>query len=305
MVPLPVRTVTTPAVTATAVDTDAITKPGVYTLAEDTYHADPVPSGSLSFSGAKRMLPPHCPALYKHDRDNGGRPNKRTFDFGHAAHGLILGAGRPLVVVDADDWRGKAAREARDAAYAAGDVPILASEHKQAQGMAEAILRHPKASALLTPGSGKPEQSLFRRDKQTGVTLRSRLDWLPNYTGSGLLTVPDYKTAISAYPQAFSRSAASYGYHMQAAWYSDMVTALGLADEVRFLFIVQEKTAPYLVSVVEFDDEALAIGRRLNREAIDVYADCVKRDRWPGYSKDTELIALPTWATYEHDMDVS
>ena len=36
--------------------TAIITKPGVYDLPEDDYHADPVPDWSLSASGAKLLL---------------------------------------------------------------------------------------------------------------------------------------------------------------------------------------------------------------------------------------------------------
>ena len=44
---------------------------GVYDgMDEDAYHADPVPGGSLSASGAKLLLPPSCPALYHYRRDH-------------------------------------------------------------------------------------------------------------------------------------------------------------------------------------------------------------------------------------------
>jgi hypothetical protein len=85
---------------------------------------------------------------------------------------------------------------------------------------------------------------------------------------------------------------------MQAAWYMDMVTALGLAEDVAFVFIVQEKTAPYLVTVCELDAEAIRIGRELNRQAIDLYAMCQSDGVWPGYTDEVALVSLPTWATY-------
>jgi hypothetical protein len=280
-----------------------VTEPGVYQLDEAEYHRDPVPGGSLSFSGAKRLLPPGCPALFHHERQH-GRGNRQTFDFGHAAHSLVLGVGAPLAVIDADDYRKKAAQEARDAAYAIGEVPILASEHERVVAMAAAIKVHPVASRLFDPARGKPEQSLFRRHP-SGTMLRSRVDWLPDSTPNGRMVLPDYKTCASAEPSAVEKAMANYAYHQQAAWYSDMVTGLGLAEDVTFVLVFQEKTAPYLVTVAEPDSEALAIGRALNNKAIELYADCVKRDRWPGYTDDIELISLPPWATYVHDLDVA
>ena len=204
----------------TATTTPVITAPGVYDLDEADYHRDPVPGGSLSFSSAKRLLPPSCPALFAHEREH-GRPNKATFDFGHAAHAAVLGVGAPLAVIDAPDWRSKAAREERDAAYAAGLTPVLADEAAQVDGMVAALRRHPTASALLDPTCGKAEQSLFRQEPRHGVWLRSRVDWLGEPDADGHLILADYKTTVSADPGAISRTVATYGYHAQHAWYTD------------------------------------------------------------------------------------
>jgi len=280
-----------------------ITMPGVYDLDSEEYHADPVPErlgGSLSASGAKKLLPPNCPATFDYLRHH-GQPHKDVFDFGHAAHAAVLGIGAEIVTVDATDWRTKAAKEAKEAAYAEGKVPLLAEDVAHVDEMAAAILSHPIAAALLNPENGMPERALFRQDEQEGVWLRSMLDWLPD-SGDGRMIVPDYKTAVSASPDEFAKSAAKFHYHMQDAFYRDMVVALGLADDVAFVFVVQEKTAPYLVTVVELDSEAVRIGRELNREAIDLYAQCQSSGLWPGYSEDVALISLPAWATYQHNL---
>lgn len=267
----------------------------VYDLDEATYHADP----ALSASGAKKLLPPSCPALYKWDRDNGQQHNA-VFDFGHAAHAAVLGVGAPLQVVDADNWMTKAAKEAKAAAYAEGRVPVLAKEKAQVDGMAAAIKAHPIAAALLDPDHGKPEVSAFWHDPSFGVDRRCRFDWLPD-TDGGRLILPDYKTAVSAEPKAFARAAANFRYHMQDAWYRDTAHALELAEDIAFVFIVQEKTAPYLVTVCELDAEAVMAGRRRNEYAMQVFAECTATGQWPSYSSDVELISLPGWATYGLD----
>ena len=273
-----------------------ITEPGVYSLAPEDYFADPVPEsqgGSLSASGAKKLLPPNCPAVFDHERRH-GRPPKAAFDFGHAAHELVLGIGAGIVSVDATDWRTKAAKEAKEAAYAEGKVPLLAADVEVVKAMAEVIWEHPVARVLFDPDNeGKPEQALFRQDEQ-GVWLRSMLDWLPA-SGDGRMVVPDYKTCVSAAPEKFRKSFADYGYFMQAAWYLDMVTGLELAEDAAFVFVAQEKSAPYLVSVFEPDAESLRIGREANRRAIDIYATCQSDGVWPGYSPEVELISLPPW----------
>lgn len=261
-------------------------------MSDEDYHSDP----ALSSSGAKRLLPPSCPALFQHERQH-GRPPKASFDYGHAAHAKVLGIGAELVVVEAEDWRTKAAQQQRAEAYAAGKVPVLAREARQVDAMADAIAAHPLASALLDPDRGAPEQSIFWRDNEHGIERRARLDWLPDSDG-GRLIVADYKSAISAERSAIRKAVASFGYYQQAPWYIDALHALGLAEEVAFLFVFQEKAAPYLVNVVELDAEAMRIGRQRNHRAMEVFAECSATGVWPGYSDDVDLISLPGWATY-------
>jgi hypothetical protein len=140
--------------------------------------------------------------------------------------------------------------------------------------------------------------SAFWDDPASGVTRRARFDWLPD-TDGGRLIIPDYKTTQSAEPRAFARSAANFGYHMQDAWYRDTAHALGLAEDVAFVFIAQEKTAPYVVSVLELNTEAVMAGRKRNDQALQVFAECTATDKWPSYTSDVELISLPGWATYD------
>jgi hypothetical protein len=278
-----------------------VTEAGVYDgMPEDVYHGDPVPEGSLSSTGARRLLPPSCPAIFRHEQLN-GRANKREFDFGHAAHAKVLGVGSEVVSVDAKDWRTNAAKEARDAAYADGKVPLLAKEISVVDEMAEALLRHPVASALFNPErGGLPEQSLFWQDERHEVWRRVRLDWLPA-TSSGRMILADYKTTTCAEPKAFAKSVFSLGYHVQAAFYLDAVTALELADDAALVFVAQEKTPPYLVTVNELDFDALRIGRAQVQRALTIFARCQRSGAWPGYSDDVEVIRPPAWLVREFE----
>ncbi len=159
--------------------------------------------------------------------------------------------------------------------------------------MAGALVCHPLATALLS--NGKPEQSIFWADEQTGVELRARLDWLPDAREGKRMIVPDYKTADSAHEDAFARSAATYRYDLQIAFYTAAIRAAGLDEDPAFVFIVQEKEPPYLVNVCELDATAEGIGNRLMRQAIDIYQDCNTKDSWPGYADEVTLVSLPRW----------
>lgn len=274
---------------------EPITVPGVYDIPFDEYHADPVPGGSLSSSGARKLMPPSCPALFRYEQDH-GQGHKKAWDIGHAAHKLVLGSGPELVRIDADEWRTKAVKDEVAAVRAAGNVPLKPVEYEQVHAMAEALRAHPVASALFNPLAGRAEQSLFWRDEASGVMRRARLDWLP-FGGSGRLIVPDYKTCHDASPDAIQKAIHQHGYFMQDAWYRDAVQALGLAGEdAAFVFVFQQKSAPYLVTIAEVDIQALRIGRALNRQAIGIYRECTATGRWPAYSDDIVLTPLPVWA---------
>lgn len=276
-----------------------ITEPGVYDIDEATYHGH---KQSLSASGSKKLLPPSCPAKFRWELDH-GQPHKAVFDFGHVAHKLVLGSGPEIAPCDYPDWKTKAARDEREAAYAAGKVPCLTHEYATARDMAAAIRKHPIASMLFDPEWGTPEQSLFRRDPETGVLLRSRFDVLRNDIATGArLIIPDYKSCLSAEPGKVSKAVHDYGYHRSGAWYIDMAVGLNLHTDAVVILVFQEKTAPYLVTVVELDTTAIEIGRDLNRKAIDLYAKCVANDQWPGYADDQDIprVSLPVWAERRH-----
>lgn len=272
---------------------EIVDAPGIYAdIPDDVYHSD---KGSLSSSGARKLLPPSCPAIFRYEQDN---PPESTdhFDLGHAAHALVLGYGAPIRKIDAKDWKTKAAQEARQEAYEAGETPLLVKDARRVYDMAAALKRHPLAPTLFS--DGEPERSLYWPDPETGIMRRARLDWMPNVRPGRRMIAVDYKTTNDANPDKFAKSAADYGYYMQAPWYLDGLAALEYADDAAFLFVVQSKTPPYLVSVIELDHDAMMLGYRLNRRALEIYAECHSANHWPGYGDDVHYVSLPSWAHY-------
>jgi hypothetical protein len=288
-----------------------ITEDGVYDgLTDEQYHGDPVPGGSLSSSGARQLLPPSCPAKFRWEQDHGRAP-KRAWDLGHAAHRKVLGVGADLVVVQtgtkdgptgpAPDYKTRYAQQHRDEIRAEGKVPVLADELATVEAMAAAIREHPVASVLFDPElGGKPEQSLFWTDPAFGVVRRARLDWRPPTRDDGRLIVPDYKTTTAADKRSIETSVASHGYAMQDAWYRDVLIGLGLAESPAFVFVFQEKTPPYLITIAEVDAPSLRVARTKNARALEVFAECTATGEWPPYSTDVELVSLPRWELLEH-----
>lgn len=280
----------------TAVAVEAAT-PGVYSIPEAAYHADPVPGGSLSSTGARKLLPPSCPALFRHWRQH-PEPHRDSFDFGTAVHTFVLGAGAEVVRMDSEEWRSNTVKADVAAVRARGAIPLRPSAYAAAAAMAAAVRAHPVANALFT--GGKAEQTMVWSDAVTGVACRGMADYLrDNY-------VIDLKTCQSAHPGAIAKSIATYGYHQQAAWYLTGARATGatLLDP-RFLFVFVEKDPPHLVTVAQPDSEALDVGAALNRRALEVYRDCTEADAWPGHTSDVELVSLPRWAVRDFTWEYS
>jgi PDDEXK-like domain of unknown function (DUF3799) len=277
--------------------TEPITQPGVYQLDEQVYHADPVKGGSLSCTWARKLMPPSCPAKFAYERQH-PKPPTADMEFGKIAHAQVLGVGAKVQVIDAADRRKKATQQEEKELRAEGIIPMLAGEYAIVEAMVKALRADKYAAALLNPDHGRPEQSLFWIDEQSGIWRRARFDWLRDRAPAGRRTLfCDYKTAKSAHPDDIEKAILNYGYHNSAAWYLDGARALDLAEpDAEFLLIVQEKSAPYVVQVARIAYSSLRIGREQNRRAIETYVECEKTGIWPGYVEGPADVALPPWA---------
>jgi hypothetical protein len=266
-------------------------EPGLYDIDAELYHSDPIPGGSLSSSGARRLVA-DCPAKFKYWLDN-REPPKKALELGTAAHRLVLDDGPELVLVDAEKWNTNAIKAEVEAIREAGNIPLKRHELDQVNAMAAALRADPEAAALLEPGSGTAEQSAFWEDH--GIWRRARFDWL-RHDGQ----IVDYKTARSCRREDLERTFNEHGYMQQQEWYLDAGLALDVADpEKPFQFVLQEKEPPYLVVVTTCDPMAREIGRHLNTVALNAYALCRESGEWPGYLPNP-MTALPSWVERQY-----
>lgn len=270
-----------------------ITKPGVYDIPEDAYHADPVPGGSLSQSGAKVLLKEGGPALFAWQREH-PKPPTKDMELGTAAHKLVLGTGQELAEVKADNWRGKRAADEAAEAREAGKLPLLTRELATVRAMAEALRGHEWAQRLLSQ-PGKPEMSAFWPDPDYGVWRRLRWDFMPEPHATRRAVLVDYKTTADAGKAAFARSIANFGYHQQADWYAQGYYEL-TGVYPAFAFVAQEKEPPYRVAVYQLKQSAISLGNDLNERAIRIYKECAETGEWPGYDPGPQEIDVPVWA---------
>ena len=212
------------------------------------------------------------------------------FDYGRAAHSVLLeGSEESLHVIEADDWRTKAAKEAREAARGLGKTPILFRQLRKVQTMVKAAQDYVAASELA--GIFSDGQAEVHLEWQEGATrCTGRLDWL---RGDKRL-VMDYKTTQSANPAAFVGMAVGYGYAMQEAFYRRGVKAVH-GKEPAFVFLLQEKEPPFACSLVAFDPAMQEIGDRQAAHALALWGTYMARDEWPGYPRRIAHLEPPAW----------
>lgn len=256
--------------------------PGIYPgIKSEAYHRDPA-LGSTSL----KTLATRTPAHYRWDQTH--PKNSDAFTLGTAAHSLILEDDTSgIVIVPADNWMTKVAKEAKAEALAAGKQPLLLKEMAQVVAMRDSVMNHPVARELFT--GHRAEDSVFW--DEDGATFKCRPDaWKPDI-------LVDLKTTVNADPREFGKTAYNFGYHQSAAHYIDGVQK-ATGDLLPFTFVLVEKTAPYLVSVVTLDWEAIELGTALNERAKRIYAECMESGNWPGYPA-AEPISLPTFAVYD------
>jgi hypothetical protein len=274
-----------------------ITEPGlIYGMSDETYHADPVPGGSLSSTFA-RLLTEHVPA--KADAIRRNRKPTKAMNLGKAAHAHALGAGPELIVWEHDGRtkEGKAERAALAPLLTTeAAVAVTERERDQIIGMVAALRAGPEVQAILE--SCRAEVSAFW--SEGGPWMRARYDILTDSRAY------DYKTCQDASRRGFSKSLGAYGYHQQADFYQRGLNALGHPAGKRPLrFICQETEAPYLVQIHTPDGEAMAMASMLNDTAIKVYAEAKKTGIWPGFP---DLVAeptpLPAWYFYAHENEL-
>jgi hypothetical protein len=274
-----------------------ISKPGIYTdIAAAVYHADPCPAPSLTQSVAKVLLersPLH--AWHAHPRLNPDyqHDDATKFDIGNVAHKMLLGRGKEIVVLeDFDDWRTKDAKALREVAASEGKLAVLGKQAARADRMVNAARAQLELRGIRDLFGADGDSEVVLAWQEGPVWLRQMADWLSD----DRLIFADYKTTDeSAAPAAVARKMVNDGWHIQAAMGERGLTALGF-DAAKFLFVVQEATVPYALTVVEIGADALTMGRKMLDAAVLQWSRCMRADRFPGYPLDIVTPEFPGWA---------
>lgn len=250
------------------------------TMSNADYHAAP----AIGKSGLDAIA--RSPA---HFRYAPSRAPSRNMVIGSATHAAILEPAlyaTEYLTVDAPDRRSSIWKEA---VKARGEEWCLTRDEADAiAAMAESCRSNPAIRAVIE-ADGHAESSLFVTDPVTGVRCKIRPDWI---TTDGRMR--DLKTTADASDEGFGKSIANYRYHVQQAFYQD-AWEWAFGERPDFAFMVVESDAPSCSTVVRLPDDVVQYARRIYRENLNRYAECLESDEWPGLPQDEHVIMLPGW----------
>ena len=227
--------------------------------------------------------------------------------FGSACHKMMLepdSFGEEYAVAPDVNRRTNAGKAEWDAFCAENEGKTIISQEDAStiKEMEDAIAQTALPYYMLHGANGMSEVPYFWTDPETNEKCKIKCDRVCE-DDNGKLYVVDYKTAVSAQTEKFNRSIFGYGYALQAAMYTEgLRMARKLDYRPEFVFVVQEKKAPYSVNVIKVTPEVMEYGDKQFHSLMDKYHTCKELDEWPGYlpvDGSVNFTDLPAWV----DMD--
>lgn len=248
------------------------------------------------------------PEKFRYAMDHPEDERSPALVFGSAAHKLLLEPTEFFleyaVLPEGLDRRTKEgkARYAEFLEREAGKEILDAETYDTIRNMAMKVMASPMAVKLL---AGRREQPFFWTDPDTGVECKVKVDCLTWLEGEEIPVIVDYKTAKSAKTEAFMRDAYNYGYHLQAAMYSEAVMRkMNLKERPMFVFLIQEKEPCYAINIVTVPEDTMNYGLDTFRELLGIYKRCCETGVWYGYEGATgqpNELSLPGWLKKESE----
>jgi hypothetical protein len=265
------------------------------------YFRDPCPTASLTQSLAKLIVehsPLHAwmesPRLNKDYAGDAGEKYERPKAIGNAAHALMLGRGKEIAIIKADDFRSKAAQEKRDEAIDAGLTAVLERHHEEAVQMVEAARKQlaviPGCKGAFVEGHGE----VVVAAQQDGLWYRSMIDWMQDKT-----LFWDLKThGAVAPPHLVNRKMVADGWDVQASMQEFILDIIDPdnAGRRKFRFVAVENEPPYALTVVELSESVMTFGRKKLQHAIGVWSHCMNTGHWPAYPPEIITPDYPQYA---------
>lgn len=170
---------------------------------------------------------------------------------------------------------------------------LIREEFAESLAIAKAFQSHPVIAAIMASRAEKLFESEYAMEYSIGndkVDLKCKIDFIC----PAERLIIDLKTTSDPSPYAWGWSAEDFGYHRQAAIYSDAMEAK-YGEPFRFLFGVVRSKEPYEAAVYELDAESIQRGRSEYEALIGEYIDRKASNDWLSvWQRDVFSINVPT-----------
>jgi len=187
---------------------------------------------------------------------------------------ISIGGAKPRATKKYDEWY------AEQEHLMVNKEVIKKDDYDRMEAMKYKLMSHPYARMLIT--NGVAEKGIIGEIKTPVGTIGVKL--IPDYRKDGKHIISELKTCADASKLGFQKDAAKYDYHIQAAFFSDMVELFHNDNRpVSFIFIAQEKKKPFAFNLFEASPQFIGQGRYEYEMLLQLYKYCLDNDKWPGY----------------------
>lgn len=259
----------------------------------------------ISSTGLKQMLV--SPAHYRMRKD--GNFDSESMRFGRLFHLALLEPARYDVETVQKPTTINRRTKAGRLEWAAFEedvrrrakMVITIQDQRKLENMQEACAKSSRLQWLLS--GAKTEVSAFLprtegADLNLTILRKARADVLQGDV------IGDIKTITKASGDECLRAVRKYGYHISAAWYSDIFTWLG-CQITAFVIAFIESEPPYGIRIFEISPEMIGIGRVEYEKAFLSYVWCCKTNLWPCYEDMIDTLEFPSSFRKKYDDNIA
>ena len=165
------------------------------------------------------------------------------------------------------------------AMYEDARIILLQEEFAESIAIAKAFQAHPAIAAIMASRAEKLFESEYGLQYEGSCNFRVDLKCKIDFVCPSERLIIDLKTTSDPSPYAWGWSAEDFGYHRQAAIYSDAMESK-YGEPFRFLFGVVRSKEPYEAAVYELDAESINRGRSEYEALIEECIDRKAKNDW-------------------------
>ena len=190
----------------------------------------------------------------------------------------------------------KAQEQRYRAAMRTRGVEIITEEEMQEDRLVAREVRSRKAVQLLTAG-GHAERSLVWQDEKTGLWVKARPDWWDVERG----VYVDLKSTNRFDERHLDKSITDHCIDMQFAMVAEGCRALDLPVPTSNVVLWVRTTGRPECRAEALQADVVERGAYFFRKALDLYAECLRTDKWEGEPTTIQPRTLTKWSANYRD----